>query len=106
MPLIRSRAPLRLGLAGGGTDVSPYCEEFGGLVLNATIDRYAYAIIETLETLDTPRLQLRAADQEQSLDLAADAELQTAQPLALHRAVHRVMSDEFRAGARHDRGCR
>lgn len=41
--IIRSKAPLRISFAGGGTDVSPYVEERGGVVLSTTIDKYAYA---------------------------------------------------------------
>lgn len=57
--IIRSKAPLRLGLAGGGSDVSPYSDMYGGLVLNATINLYAYCTIE--ETSDN-KITIHAYD--------------------------------------------
>jgi len=57
--LIRSKAPLRISFCGGGTDVSPYLEERGGVVLSATIDKYAYA---TLRPRDDLSITVRSLD--------------------------------------------
>jgi D-glycero-alpha-D-manno-heptose-7-phosphate kinase len=43
--VVRAKAPLRVSFCGGGTDVPPYPEMRGGLVLCSTIDRYAYATL-------------------------------------------------------------
>jgi len=96
LPLvIRARAPLRLGLAGGGTDVSPYSEIHGGYVLNATIDRYAYAVIKTL---DEPVVRFVATDQQSEQVKAVNSPLELNGKLDLHKAVYNHMVQNFNAG--------
>src|SRR5215469_18287280 len=91
----RARAPLRLGLAGGGTDLSPYCDEFGGAVLNTTIDRFAYAFISPR---DDDRIVFRAKDlgREEMLDMAPRVPQAS---LLLHRGVYERMVRDYNAGA-------
>ncbi len=69
--IYRSKAPLRIGLAGGGTDVSPYSDLYGGAILKATISLYANA---TLEPLTENRIILEAIDRHevQEFDLAKE----------------------------------
>jgi D-glycero-alpha-D-manno-heptose-7-phosphate kinase len=94
--IVRARAPLRLGLAGGGTDVSPYCDLFGGLVLNATIDKYAYTVIEPRP--DAPMIRLVAADRQESLESDVIPELALNGRLDLHKGVYNRIVRDFNGG--------
>jgi len=92
MPIVRARAPLRLGLAGGGTDVSPYCDIYGGYVLNAAIDRYAYAVIKTL---NEPVVRFVATDQQVEKARPVEVPLPLNGKLDLHKAVYNHIVRNF-----------
>jgi len=67
--LIRAKAPLRISFAGGGTDVPPFPAREGGLVLNATINRYAYG---TLRPRTDQAITIHSHDFGSSLELMPD----------------------------------
>lgn len=93
--IIRARAPLRLGLAGGGTDVSPFCDIYGGCVLNVTIDRYAYTSIrETNEKV----IRFSAADQNISVNLPVNVKFDLDGKLNLHKAVYNEIIATYNNG--------
>ncbi|MCE5346115.1 MAG: dehydrogenase [Bacteroidales bacterium] len=89
--IYRSKAPLRLGLAGGGSDVSPYSDIFGGAILNATIDQYAYCTIE--ETF-TDTITICASDLGEEKLYTSGYKLPIDGQLDLHKGVYnRIMQD-------------
>jgi D-glycero-alpha-D-manno-heptose-7-phosphate kinase len=93
--LIRARAPLRLGLAGGGTDVAPFCDLFGGAVLNATIDLYAYCTIEP--SLDG-KIRFVAIDVGEIATYDVSPVLPTDGVLALHSGVYNRIVAQYNDG--------
>lgn len=94
--IVRARAPLRLGLAGGGTDVSPYSDVYGGYVLSAAIDRYAYAVIKTL---DEPVVRFVATDQQTEKIKRITDPLVLNGKLDLHKAVYNHMIQHYNGGS-------
>ena len=91
--ICRSRAPLRLGLAGGGTDVSPFSEMFGGAILNATINFYAYA---SITPRDDGRIVFHAMDKNQRLEYGSSAHIDTSSgELLIQKGVYNRIIKEF-----------
>lgn len=92
MTIFRSKAPLRLGLAGGGTDVSPYSDMYGGYVLNATIDMYAYC---TIEITNDNKISFYAADRNESFECMSSNYIPLDGLLDLHKGVYNRIVKEF-----------
>lgn len=89
--IYRSKAPLRIGLAGGGTDVSPYSDLYGGAILNATISLYANA---TIEPLPENKIILEAIDRNEEVIFDWSAQLPVNGKLDLLKGVYnRVQKD-------------
>ncbi len=90
--IYRSKAPLRLGLAGGGTDVSPYADLYGGAVLNATIDQYAYC---TIEETNSGSIIINAADLNLKKRYSSQPRLPVDGTLDLHKGVYNRIIRDF-----------
>lgn len=93
--LVRSRAPLRLGLAGGGSDVDEYSRRFGGAVLNATINKFAYA---TIVDTETDNITFHATCQAESWQGEKLPFLEFDGKLDLYKAVYNRVVDQFNKG--------
>ncbi len=90
--IYRSKAPLRIGLAGGGTDVSPYSDEFGGAILNVTISLFAYA---NIEKNDTNKIYLIAQDRNESEEFEFEKQLPLNGYLDLLKGVYNRIQQDF-----------
>ncbi len=90
--IIRSKAPLRLGLAGGGTDVSPYSDLYGGAILNATINMFAYT---TLEPTDDGKMVFESPDRKLREEYDSAECVDTDGFFVLHKGVYNRIVRQF-----------
>src|ERR1044071_2737520 len=89
--IYRSKAPLRIGLAGGGTDVSPYSDIYGGAILNATISLYANA---TIEPINENKIIVQSIDRNEEQQFEWDKKLPIDGNLDLLKGIYnRIQKD-------------
>ena len=89
---VRSRAPLRLSFGGGGTELSPFVEMFGGHVLNATLNMYAFT---SLKPLNNGKVIICAKDRNEYFEGKAVNYFDLGNSLKLHKAVYNRFVREF-----------
>ena len=88
----RAKAPLRLGLAGGGTDIPAYSDRFGGACLNATINMHAFASIRRKQPVELPGRETRTfLEDGDEICLTAWCEREGAVRIGLGECVGRVV---------------
>ena len=87
-----SRAPLRIGLGGGGTDVSPYSDLYSGAVLNATIDLYVTVV---LVPNNDRKVIFHDLDSGKKMEFEAKEQLEDVPDIRLQIGVYNKMVKEF-----------
>ncbi|MCF8368599.1 MAG: dehydrogenase [Bacteroidales bacterium] len=90
--IIRSKAPLRLGLAGGGTDVAPFSDLYGGAILNATISMYAYA---TIQPRTDGKIILHSLDKKTTLEYPESEFLELDHQFDLAKGIYNRIVKDF-----------
>lgn len=90
--IYRSKAPLRLGIAGGGTDVAPYSDIYGGAILNATISMYAYA---TIKPRKDNKIILNSIDKNLKIEFDSKKELPYDGNLDLLKGIYNRIVKDF-----------
>jgi len=93
--MIRSKAPLRISFCGGGTDISPYLDEYGGVVLSATIDKCAYG---TLRVRSDSQVQVQSLDYDLIANYRLDSALEYNGELDLVKAVINNLNGHSKTG--------
>jgi D-glycero-alpha-D-manno-heptose-7-phosphate kinase len=92
MKIYRSKAPFRLGIAGGGTDVSPYADIYGGAVLNVTVNLFSYA---TIIPLNNDKIVFRHINNHVYEEVETTAELSLEGALKLQRGIYNSIVKNF-----------
>ena len=93
--IYRSRAPFRIGLAGGGTDVSPYSDQYGGAILNATVSLYSYT---TIVPREDNKIIIRSIDNDVVLEFDSVPELPIDGHLDLQKGIYNRIVKDFNNG--------
>jgi len=90
--IIRSRAPVRISFGGGGTDLSPYCDNYGGLALNTTINKYVYV---TLIPNETNKMKLVSIDYRKTSEFNSINDIKFGDDFDLVKAVIKLMKPDY-----------
>lgn len=90
--VVRSRTPLRISFCGGGTDIPPFCDIMGGVVLNATINKYAY--VSLIPRVDK-KIKIISLDYKKTLEINSKDDFQYNGQLDLVKAVLKQYSLEI-----------
>ena len=90
--IIRSKAPLRLGLAGGGTDLNNYCDIYGGYVLNATISLFTHC---TIQETSNNQITFHSVDLGKKVTINSAKELPLNGDLILYKGIYNRIIKDF-----------